>query len=189
MSSRITLFCVCGAVVAGSLASVTAQAPNALAARVQVLEDRDAIAKGATESRRRNGRASVPPHGRQRKSRREHDVAALMLCEEPFDGIPIVKLMVAVVWSGNLDDPPSIRRHIAAEPQHGSDDERSCCGADMTALTVRIRARPDSGIDTERDRQIKAGHHPDCETLVQRDQTHCCQHAHRHCDGCDKLSE
>ena len=42
MSSRITLFCVCAA-VAGSLAAVTAQAPNALAARVQVLEDRDAI--------------------------------------------------------------------------------------------------------------------------------------------------
>jgi uncharacterized protein (TIGR02246 family) len=43
MSSRITLFWVCAAVLAGSLASVTAQAPNALAARVQVLEDRDAI--------------------------------------------------------------------------------------------------------------------------------------------------
>jgi len=43
MSSRITLFCVCAAVAAGSLASVTAQAPNALAARVQTLEDRDAI--------------------------------------------------------------------------------------------------------------------------------------------------
>ena len=43
MSSRITLFCVCAAVVVGALASLTAQAPNALATRVQVLEDRDAI--------------------------------------------------------------------------------------------------------------------------------------------------
>ena len=42
-SSRLTLICVCAAAVAGSLASVAAQAPNALAARVQVLEDRDAI--------------------------------------------------------------------------------------------------------------------------------------------------
>jgi uncharacterized protein (TIGR02246 family) len=43
MSSRIALFFVCVVVAAGSLTSVTAQAPNALAARVQVLEDRDAI--------------------------------------------------------------------------------------------------------------------------------------------------
>jgi uncharacterized protein (TIGR02246 family) len=43
MSSRITLFSVCVAIAAGSLMSVTAQAPNALAARVQTLEDRDAI--------------------------------------------------------------------------------------------------------------------------------------------------
>jgi uncharacterized protein (TIGR02246 family) len=43
MSSRIALFFVCVVVAAGSLTSVTAQTPNALAARVQVLEDRDAI--------------------------------------------------------------------------------------------------------------------------------------------------
>jgi len=43
MSSRATLFSVCVAVAAGFLTSVAAQAPNALAARVQVLEDRDAI--------------------------------------------------------------------------------------------------------------------------------------------------
>src|SRR4029434_3488216 len=43
MSSRATLFSVCVAIAAGSLTSVTAQAPNALAARVQTLEDRDAI--------------------------------------------------------------------------------------------------------------------------------------------------
>ena len=43
MSSRIALFCVCAAIAAGSLAPVTAQAPNALAARVQSLEDREAI--------------------------------------------------------------------------------------------------------------------------------------------------
>jgi uncharacterized protein (TIGR02246 family) len=44
MSSRsITLFSVCVAIAAGTLTPVTAQAPNALAARVQTLEDRDAI--------------------------------------------------------------------------------------------------------------------------------------------------
>ena len=43
MSSRIALFCVCIAVVAGSPGPVTAQAPDALAARVQVLEDRESI--------------------------------------------------------------------------------------------------------------------------------------------------
>jgi len=43
MSSRITLLCVGAAVVAGSLSPLTAQAPNALAARLQTLEDRDAI--------------------------------------------------------------------------------------------------------------------------------------------------
>jgi uncharacterized protein (TIGR02246 family) len=43
MSSRITLFWVSAAVVVGSVNPLTAQAPNALAARVQTLEDRDAI--------------------------------------------------------------------------------------------------------------------------------------------------
>src|SRR4029434_4488382 len=43
MSSRATLFSVCVAVAAGFLTSVAAQAPNALAARVQTLEDREAI--------------------------------------------------------------------------------------------------------------------------------------------------
>jgi hypothetical protein len=40
MSSRIALLGVCAAAVAVSLTPVTAQAPDARAARVQVLEDR-----------------------------------------------------------------------------------------------------------------------------------------------------
>jgi uncharacterized protein (TIGR02246 family) len=47
MRTRIALFCACAAVVAGSLVEVIGQAPpataGALAARVQTLEDRDAI--------------------------------------------------------------------------------------------------------------------------------------------------
>jgi uncharacterized protein (TIGR02246 family) len=47
MRAAIGLFCVCSAVAAGSLVGVAGQAakpaPDALAARVQVLEDRDAI--------------------------------------------------------------------------------------------------------------------------------------------------
>src|SRR5262245_28058738 len=39
----VARFCLCAAVAAGSLAPVAAQAPNALAARVQTLEDREAI--------------------------------------------------------------------------------------------------------------------------------------------------
>jgi uncharacterized protein (TIGR02246 family) len=44
MQLRIALFCVCAAVAAGSLVTVTGQSqPSAVAARLQVLEDRDAI--------------------------------------------------------------------------------------------------------------------------------------------------
>jgi uncharacterized protein (TIGR02246 family) len=43
MSSRIALLCVCAAAVTGSVTAVSAQAPNALAARIQTLEDREAI--------------------------------------------------------------------------------------------------------------------------------------------------
>ena len=39
----IALLSICAAIAAGSIADVTAQSPAALAARVQVLEDRDAI--------------------------------------------------------------------------------------------------------------------------------------------------
>ena len=44
MRTRLALFCVCAAVAAGSQSAVAGQAqPNALATRVQTLEDRDAI--------------------------------------------------------------------------------------------------------------------------------------------------
>jgi hypothetical protein len=44
MRTRIVLFCVCAAIAAGSIVNLSGQAqPAALAARLRVLEDRDAI--------------------------------------------------------------------------------------------------------------------------------------------------
>ena len=57
------------------------------------LEDRDDRAGSHRVSATKRTRR-VPPHRRECKSRCEHDIAALMLCEEPFDRHPIVELMV-----------------------------------------------------------------------------------------------